>query len=120
MDEIIQIVVFVFIMVAAAVQQTVKEKQKPKKALSPQEVPEEMFPEILQEEPMPEASPVVEPPVVKKKKPFTSGRPVETSRKKTPPPVQKTERPGGKKIHLNTREEARRAFIYSEIFNRKY
>lgn len=115
MDEIIQLVVFVFIMVAAAVQQTVKEKQKPKKALSPQEVPEEMFPEILQEEPTPEASSVV-----KKKKPFTSGRTVETSRKKTPPPAQKTECPAGKKIRLNTREEARRAFIYSEIFNRKY
>lgn len=109
MDEIIQIGVFIAIMVAAVVQQNAKSKHKPSTA-SPAEILEDLFPELEQEQ-----ETTVEPPTVTK-------RPVVRTRKSAPAPEAKAASSDGqdKKIRLTDREEAKRAFIYSEIFNRKY
>ncbi len=118
MDEIIQIVLYVGIMVVIAVLQYGKNKTKPV-LTSPQ-------PETDEEEAMEEVFPTFAPPAESvhpapqrkasrtKKKEQTSFKPV-ASTPVAPKPVQQTP-----KIRLNTREEAKRAFIYSEIFNRKY
>ena len=116
MEEIIQILIFVGAMVIAVVGQNAKNKKKPKTA-SPQEVLEDMFPEIEvdQEAPLAEPQPTSKPKPVFKRKPHMasiSPEPIQTT--VSQPPKEK------EKISLNNRKEARRAFIYSEIFNRKY
>ena len=116
MEEIIQILIFVGAMVIAVVGQNAKNKKKPKTA-SPQEVLEDMFPEIEvdQEAPIAEPQPTSKPKPVFKRKPHMasiSPEPIQTT--VSQPPKEK------EKISLNNRKEARRAFIYSEIFNRKY
>ena len=120
MDEIIQIGVFIAIMVAAVVQQNAKSKRKPSTA-SPAEVLEDLFPELKQEkETTVEPPTVAERPVVRTRKSASSRTQPQTS--KTAPVSKGTASSDGqgKKIRLSNREEARRAFIYSEIFNRKY
>lgn len=115
MEEIIQILIFVGAMAIAVIGQNAKNKKKPMTA-SPQEVLEDIFPDIeCQEE---EA---IVPPTPK---PVSSHK--KTS-KKTPPSfvsnssVSCKEPPKpNKKITLNSREKAKQAFIFSEIFNRKY
>ena len=116
MEEFIQILIFVGAMVIAVVGQNAKNKKKPKTA-SPQEVLEDMFPEIEidQETAIAEPQPAPKPKPVFKRKPRMA--PV------SPEPIQPTVSQPAKekeKISLNNRKEARRAFIYSEIFNRKY
>lgn len=116
MEEIIQILIFVGAMVIAVVGQNAKNKKKPK-TTSPQEVLEDMFPEIEvdQEAPIAEPQPTSKPKPVFKRKPHMasiSPEPIQTT--VSQPPKEK------EKISLNNRKEARRAFIYSEIFNRKY
>ena len=116
MEEIIQILIFVGAMVIAVVGQNAKNKKKPKTA-SPQEVLEDMFPEIEvdQEAPIAEPQPTSKPKPVFKRKPHMASicpEPIQTT--VSQPPKEK------EKISLNNRKEARRAFIYSEIFNRKY
>ena len=116
MEEIIQILIFVGAMVIAVVGQNAKNKKKPK-TTSPQEVLEDMFPEIEvdQETPIAEPQPTSKPKPVFKRKPHMasiSPEPIQTTFSQ--PPKEK------EKISLNNRKEARRAFIYSEIFNRKY
>ena len=115
MEEFIQIIIFVGAMVIAVIGQNAKSKKKPMDA-SPQEVLEDMFPEIELQEDETMVAPTPAPAPVRKK-----------PRKKTTPNVMKTpvEPPQEaskqeKKISLNSREKARQAFIYSEIFNRKY
>ena len=117
MDEIIQILVFAGAMIASVVIQSAKNKKKPK-TVSPQEVLEDMFPDLkeFQEGSPMEAEPVKKTVVSSKKKPFKAQRKSEPVVQATPPSdTQKKDN-----IRLNTRKEARRAFIYSEIFNRKY
>lgn len=46
--------------------------------------------------------------------------PVSDPKKKVSTRVPSTMEGTNEKIHLKTREDARRAFLYSEIFNRKY
>ena len=116
MEEIIQILIFVGAMVIAVVGQNAKNKKKPQTA-SPQEVLEDMFPDIEtdQETPIAEPQPTSKPKPVFKRKPHMasiSPEPIQTT--VSQPPKEK------EKISLNNRKEARRAFIYSEIFNRKY
>lgn len=116
MEELIQILIFVGAMVIAVVGQNAKNKKKPTTA-SPQEVLEDVFPEIIVEgeNEMP-VQPVAKPtPARKKKNKNTpSNRPVTPSI-----PPQKTVQ-SNNKISIRHRGEAKRAFIYSEIFNRKY
>ena len=116
MEEIIQILIFVGAMVIAVVGQNAKNKKKTK-TTSPQEVLEDMFPEIEvdQEAPIAEPQPTSKPKPVFKRKPHMasiSPEPIQTTFSQ--PPKEK------EKISLNNRKEARRAFIYSEILKRKY
>ena len=115
MEEIIQILIFVGAMVIAVIGQNAKNKKKPMTA-SPQEVLEDMFPEItLQEEE--NAMPSTRQPVPERKRTSIKKQPI-------PPPAaperRKETSKQEKKISLSQKSEARRAFIYSEIFNRKY
>ena len=116
MEEIIQILIFVGVMVVSLVIQNAKNKNKPVTA-SPQEVLEDLFPEIemtgdTESAPQPVRKPVSPSRKAPKKKQSspTINVPV------VPAAASKKER----KIGIGSREEARRAFIYSEIFNRKY
>ena len=118
MEEILQILIFVGAMVIAVVGQNAKNKKKPT-TTSPQEVLEDMFPdiEVDQEAPIAEQKPTPKPQPVFKRKPRMA------SIKPQPPqtPIsQPTKEKEKQKISLSNRKEARRAFIYSEIFNRKY
>lgn len=117
MDEIIQILIFVGVMVVSVVIQSAKNKKKPK-SVTPQEVLEDMFPDLqeFQEEDSAEAEPVWPTVLPPKRKPFkVKGKPEPPKQAVSVPAPPKTD-----KIRLNSRKEARRAFIYSEIFNRKY
>ena len=118
MDEIIQILVFAGAMIVSVVIQSAKNKKKPK-TVSPQEVLEDMFPDLkeFQEEAPAETEPVQPMVVSPKRKPFKVKAKPEPSKQAVSAPVtaQKAD-----KVRINTRKEARRAFIYSEIFNRKY
>ena len=117
MEEIIQILIFVGAIAIAVVGQNAKNKKK-SKTTSPQEVLEDMFPEIEvdQETPIAEPQPAPRPKPVFKRKPrmapIISPEPPQTT--VSQPPKEK------EKISLNNQKEARRAFIYSEILNRKY
>ena len=118
MDEIIQILVFAGAMIASVVIQSAKNKKKPK-TVSPQEVLEDMFPDLeeFQEEAPIQPETVQKPVVSPKRKPSKAkAKPVPVKPVESQPAPQKEDT----KIRLNTRKEARRAFIYSEIFNRKY
>ena len=70
MEEILQILIFVGAMVIAVVGQNAKNKKKPQTA-SPQEVLEDMFPDIEtdQETPIAEPQPAPQPKPVFKRKP---------------------------------------------------
>ena len=116
MEEILQILIFVGAMVIAVVGQNAKNKKKPT-TTSPQEVLEDMFPDIEtdQETPIAEPQPAPQPKPVFKRKPRMSSTPPQPPQTTVPQPQKEKQ-----KISLSNREEARRAFIYSEIFNRKY
>lgn len=115
--DIIQVLIFIVIIVVAIVQQ-ISKAGKEKKAPSPKEVLADMFPEMEQESTEKElpASPT---PAVRKSQPSRIqnqpivGKPVAS-------PLKESKRENRTPIKLSTKEEARRAFIYSEIFNRKY
>ena len=116
MEEIIQILIFVVAMVIAAIVKSTKSKEQPTTP-STQDVLEEVFPttDCLNPEENDSQEESIRPIKVKK-----------TSRKKQTPTVKPQETPSfapqkqKASIKLSTREEARKAFIYSEIFNRKY
>ena len=108
MEDIIQILIFVGAMVIAVVGQNVKNKKKSTHT-SPEEVLEDLFPETHD---------VQEPIVLERKRtPHKIPTATQSSHQSNiePSSPKKTQ-----KIRLNCREEAKRAFIYSEIFNRKY
>lgn len=116
MEEFIQIIIFVGAMVIAVIGQNAKNKKKQESA-SPQETLEDMFPEIEfqgNEEfvSQPIQKPISNPKKVSKKKHTLPQENIPIA----PTPAPEKE----KKIRINNRKEARRAFIYSEIFNRKY
>ena len=116
MEEILQILIFVGAMVIAVVGQNAKNKKKPT-TTSPQEVLEDMFPdiEVNQEAPIAEQEPTPKPQPIFKRKPRMASISPEPPQTTVSQPAKEKE-----KISLNNRKEAKRAFIYSEIFNRKY
>ena len=119
MEEIIQILIFVGAMVIAVVGQSAKNKKKPVMPSSG-EVLEDIFPDIeATQEPMdiPSTQPLrpeIKAPkrAYRQTKPKTNIAPPSAPPPASPKPTQK--------VRISTREEARRAFIHSEIFNRKY
>ena len=115
--DIIQVLIFIVIIVVAIVQQ-ISKAGKEKRTPSPKEVLADMFPEIEQES-MEEKVSVSPAPAVRKPQ---SSRMQNQSiiRKAVAPPLAENKRENRTPIKLSTKEEARRAFIYSEIFNRKY
>lgn len=116
MEEIIQILIFVGAMIIAVIVQNAKSKKNPTNA-SPQEILEDVFPEIKfegEEEAMIPSVPSPAPVRRKKSKNPVPPQQVYSPQTKSQPSKQE------KKVKINRREEARRAFIYSEIFNRKY
>ena len=115
MEEILQILIFVGAMVIAVIGQNAKSKKKPMTA-SPQEVLEDMFPdiEIVQETNAVEPQPTPQKASFKRKKSLAPVKPASPQAPVSPTPKKE------KKISLSNRSEAKRAFIYSEIFNRKY
>ena len=116
MEDILQILIFVGAMVIAVVGQSAKSKKKTTVA-SPQEVLEDMFPEIKmdQETTVVESSPAPKSVLRRNPRPASSVKPHHSSQTYVSPSTTKKEN-----IRLSNRNEARRAFIYSEIFNRKY
>lgn len=116
MDEIVQILIFVGAMIFSVVIQTTKKKKQ--ETTSPQEVLEDVFPDLteLQEVVPTDAQPVRKPVSPSPRKPFKTKIKSEANKPATPSALPKKQ----SKVHLNSKEEARRAFIYSEIFNRKY
>ena len=114
--DIIQVLIFIVIIVVAIVQQ-ISKAGKEKKTPSPKEVLADMFPEIEQES-MEEKVSVSPAPAVRKPQ---SSRMQNQSiiRKAVASPLAENKRENRTPIKLSTKEEARRAFIYSEIL-RKY
>ena len=106
-------------MVIAVVGQSAKNKKKPVMPSSG-EVLEDLFPDI---EATPESVDVPSPQPLRTetktmKRAYRQAKPApRTATPSTPPPA--SPKPT-QKVRINTREEARRAFIHSEIFNRKY
>ena len=119
MEDIVQILIFVGAMIIAVIGQSTKSKKKSADP-SPEEVLKDMFPEIeVEQEPaeVPLYQPVQQEIIKPKRTPHPTkqvARPVPANtRPQTPSePVRK--------VRISTRQEARRAFIHSEIFNRKY
>lgn len=115
--DIIQVIIFIVIIVVAIVQQ-ISKAGKEKKTPSPKEVLTDMFPEIGKEN-IREELPVS--PTRKVRKPQTHRMQHQPVVKQTPAsPREEAKKEKRTPIKLSTKEEARRAFIYSEIFNRKY
>ncbi|MEY8586859.1 hypothetical protein [Phocaeicola sartorii] len=115
--DIIQVIIFIVIIVVAIVQQ-ISKAGKEKKTPSPKEVLTDMFPEIGEEN-IREELPVS--PTRKVRKPQTHRMQHQPVVKQTPAsPRKEAKKEKRTPIKLSTKEEARRAFIYSEIFNRKY
>ena len=110
--DIIQVLIFIVIIVVAIVQQ-ISKAGKEKKTPSPKEVLADMFPEIEQES-MEEKVSVSPAPAVRKPQ---SSRMQNQSiiRKAVASPLAENKRENRTPIKLSTKEEARRAFIYSEI-----
>ncbi|EEB25545.1 hypothetical protein BACDOR_01994 [Phocaeicola dorei DSM 17855] len=115
--DIIQVLIFIVIIVVAIVQQ-ISKAGKEKKTPSPKEVLADMFPEIEQES-MEEKVSVSPAPTVRKPQPSRMQN-QSIIRKAVASPLAENKRENRTPIKLSTKEEARRAFIYSEIFNRKY
>ena len=115
--EIVQVLIFMVIIAIAIVQQITKAK-KETGTPSPREVLTDMFPtieETEEEEQTISPRPIKRAPrPIRKKKEKPLSAPIANENTRHTPSDEK------KRIALNTREEARRAFIYSEIFNRKY
>lgn len=113
--DFIQVIIFIVIIAVAIVQQ-IKKASKTEKVTSPKEVLADMFPPIEREG-------MSAPPVSPIRKPESARKQIQPA--SVPKQSVHTQRPVQKKaesspIKLSTKEEARRAFIYSEIFNRKY
>ena len=115
--DIIQVLIFIVIMLMA-IRTTNTQRRQEERTPSPKEVLADMFPEIEQES-MEEKVSVSPAPAVRKPQ---SSRMQNQSiiRKAVASPLAENKRENRTPIKLSTKEEARRAFIYSEIFNRKY
>ena len=120
MEDIFQILIFVAFAVLSFIPQLIKGKKEPKvPSGTSQEMLEEVFPEINEGKEiwMKES---LEKTIIRENKPLKKER-VQTVLKESSHASQPSSSPmKDKKIRINNREEAKRAFIYSEIFNRKY
>ena len=116
--DIIQVLIFIIIIVVAIVQQ-ISKAGKEKKTPSPKEVLADMFPEIEQEN-IGEDLPVSSVQTVRKPQYSPHAASADGQRSQQIHPWKENKREDRTPIRLSTKEEARRAFIYSEIFNRKY
>ena len=117
MEEIIQILKLVGPMVLIVIAVISRSSKKQYPATSPEEVLEEMFPvtdDLQPEEKAPQLQPV-RPIKAKRTSPKVRTPRVEPRQAPLVVPQKQTD-----KIKLSTQAEARKAFIYSEIFNRKY
>lgn len=114
--DIIQVIIFIVIIAVAIVQQISKAAKK-ENATSPKDVLADMFPDIEEAEPV--VFPASPPEVTKPQYPRKQSRPMPVP-KQTVAQEAENKKPNSSPIKLNTREKARQAFIYSEIFNRKY
>ena len=110
--DIIQVIIFIIIIVAAIVQQ-ISKTGKEKKTPSPKKVLADIFPEIEEDLPVSSVQTVRTP-----QTPRMQHQPM--VKKPTDSPRKENKREDRTPIRRSTKEEARRAFIYSEIFNRKY
>lgn len=118
MDEFIQILIFAAAMGISLLVQKKSQSNKKPATVSPKELLEDMFPETEEAQETDIVRPISTPiSADRKNKPFTP-HPKSQRKTCTMPPADSSKQK--KKISLNTKEEARRAFIYSEIFNRKY
>lgn len=119
MEDIFQILIFVAF-AAFGILQQVKKDKKEASSTSPHEVLEDMFPELNQETEIPMAEPIMQQPIRKKGKKQKKEILQTMEHSSVPPKQSVTPKQTDKKIQLSSKEEAKRAFIYSEIFNRKY
>ena len=121
MEDIFQILIFVAFAAFGVIAQVRKDKKEESTA-SPQEVLEDMFPELEQETGMPMVEPILQQPKARKKKKTPKKEKYQPLEKPPVPsqPAKPLKQADNRKIRLTSKEEARRAFIYSEIFNRKY
>ena len=121
MEDIFQILIFVVFAVLSFLPQVLKEKNKP--VSSPHPAPmEEDVEDWLSEEWKEEETAIssIEQEVDKKNEPVSPiSAIVEKESLQSDEQKQSSSRTF-KKVRLNSPAEARRAFIYSEIFNRKY
>lgn len=112
MEEYIQILLFAGAMIFTVILQSIKERKKPKTSPFPEgEILEEVFPNLAEAESIAKTEPLKKSAPQKKRQP--SAKPVQ-------PSSDIMSAPKKEKIRLSNCKEARRAFIYSEIFNRKY
>lgn len=120
MEDIFQVLIFVAFAAIGILQQVRKDKKETPNT-SPHEVLEDMFPELNQETEIPMAEPITQQQPIRKKRKTPKKEMFQTKEHHPVPPKQSaTSKQTDKKIRLSSKEEARRAFIYSEIFNRKY
>ena len=125
MEDIIQILVFAGIMIFTAIVKSLKADKK-QETSSPKEVLKDLFPDVMENPEEVEAVPVIPTPhpepvtqqtkVTKEVHPISSVSPiisVSTLKKEKDIEIDKD-------IRIRSKQDARRAFIYSEIFNRKY
>lgn len=111
--DIIQVIIFIVI-IAVAIMQQISKASKKEKVTSPREVLADMFPDVEGEEQ------ILSPAPVKHKSSRKQNQPAAAPKQAVPPRAEHTKQSNTAPVKLSTKEEARRAFIYSEIFNRKY
>lgn len=119
MEDIFQILFFVAFAVLGIVPQIVKRKKEKgaqPQPFSPEEEWEETFDNWEEKEIHPQ--PIVKQAAKPQKRVFNSVKTHPQSSQATT--LQSSSSKSGKKIKLSSKKEAKRAFIYSEIFNRKY
>ena len=113
MENIIEIF-YVAIMIIAFIFSIIK-----KKSSSTEDALEEVFPEIKVEPEKIQETPSPKPQYQEVVVPNPDTQKPVLHTKTTPPSFLASSKPV-QNVRINTRSEARKAFIYSEIFNRKY
>lgn len=122
--ENIQVIILIGMAIVAIVQQVQKAGKQPKTAAPRKTVPTDELPDEDFDLLEPEEEPLAPPPPADVRRPKPSPRfgTVRTPHVRTAatPAPPKAPKPTAPAVKLSTREEARRAFLYAEIFNRKY
>ena len=123
MEDIIQILIFAGIMIFTAIGKSIKAGKK-QETSSPKEVLEDLFPDVMENPEEVEAVPVIPTPhpepVTQQTKVTKEVHPISPVSPIISVSTMKKEKEIEKNIRFRTKQDARRAFIYSEIFNRKY